>query len=124
MSIQEEMDQIAMEMNEPTEAASPFHSPGQQPAPAGLTYISPISSFQPLLLLAWFPHKSGSVCRIISLQNHRLLHRLPARLLKCLSALAGLQARSCLPFSDTFGTCSFFLYWCLHIQICEQVIHI
>jgi hypothetical protein len=51
-SIQAQMDQIAREMNEPTEAASPLHSPGQPPAPAGLIDISPISTPAPAGLVS------------------------------------------------------------------------
>jgi hypothetical protein len=44
MSIQAQMEQIAKEMSEPTEAASPL---GEPPAPAGLTDISPAATPAP-----------------------------------------------------------------------------
>jgi hypothetical protein len=44
MSIQAQMEQIAKEMSEPTEAASPL---GEPPSPAGLTDVSPAATPAP-----------------------------------------------------------------------------
>jgi hypothetical protein len=52
MSIQAQMEQIAREMSEPTEAASLLSSPGAPPAPAGLLDISPGAPHAPVGLLS------------------------------------------------------------------------